>query len=451
MICSSRATRLFCDVYNPQSKTYCKRLQVLCPEHSRDPKVPVDEVCGCPLVKNVFELTGEFCRVSKRKCNKHYNWEKLRRAEVDLERVRVVRRPSGQTEEDLEVFVVFHPFLCPQWYKLDELFEQERNVRTAMTNRAGLLALMLHQTIQHDPLTTDLHTVQEIEGDEVEDLKAVLDEAPVDWFEPLEEDEEFDCIGKNDLEDESVAGESERSESVYGSEKAYKKTFHLGPKHHHSPDASGEGYNGDASAENKIKLPLYSASSRRMPVPAINGEIGSEDKTLVCAKCGVSFTGTWYDKQRKRPCCPLCWGTSRCSAALLWESSKGRLGRVTTACDSCAFSPSSSLQVQGASHDPLQKGNTSAAGDLLPLLRLQSRTGVLLKRVAYGGVDLSSSPSQWIPCGQCVGCHNTVNCGQCANCKHRKLSPDSRKRVCRKRKCICPIRKVGRPTFICQI
>uniref|UniRef100_A0A8C7RBB6 CXXC-type zinc finger protein 1 n=1 Tax=Oncorhynchus mykiss TaxID=8022 RepID=A0A8C7RBB6_ONCMY len=125
------ATRLFCDLYNPQSKTYCKRLQVLCPEHSRDPKVPRDEVCGCPLVRNVFEVTGEHCRVSKRKCNKHYNWEKLRRAEVDLERVRV-------------------------WYKLDELFEQERNMRTAMTNRAGLLALMLHQTIQHDPLTTDL-------------------------------------------------------------------------------------------------------------------------------------------------------------------------------------------------------------------------------------------------------------------------------------------------------
>lgn len=127
------ATRLFCDVYNPQSKTYCKRLQVLCPEHSRDPKVSADEVCGCPLVRNVFEPTGEYCRVSKRKCNKHYCWEKLRRAEVDLERVRV-------------------------WYKLDELFEQERNVRTAMTNRAGLLALMLHQTIQHDPVTTDLRS-----------------------------------------------------------------------------------------------------------------------------------------------------------------------------------------------------------------------------------------------------------------------------------------------------
>ncbi|KAM9856007.1 CXXC-type zinc finger protein 1a [Aulostomus maculatus] len=130
------ATRLFCDVYNPQSKTYCKRLQVLCPEHSRDPKVPADEVCGCPLVKDVFEPTGDFCRVSKRKCNKHYCWEKLRRAEVDLERVRV-------------------------WYKLDELFEQERNLRTAMTNRAGLLALMLHQTIQHDPITTDLRSAKD--------------------------------------------------------------------------------------------------------------------------------------------------------------------------------------------------------------------------------------------------------------------------------------------------
>ncbi|XP_063064811.1 CXXC-type zinc finger protein 1a isoform X2 [Engraulis encrasicolus] len=130
------ATRLFCDVYNPHSKTYCKRLQILCPEHSRDPKVPADEVCGCPLVRDVFEPTGEYCRVPKRKCNKHYCWEKLRRAEVDLERVRV-------------------------WYKLDELFEQERNMRTAMTNRAGLLALMLHQTIQHDPVTTDLRTNKE--------------------------------------------------------------------------------------------------------------------------------------------------------------------------------------------------------------------------------------------------------------------------------------------------
>lgn len=67
---------------------------------------------------------------------------------------------SNQIPEELGYLKNHHwsvdQFSGPQWYKLDELFEQERNVRTAMTNRAGLLALMLHQTIQHDPLSTDL-------------------------------------------------------------------------------------------------------------------------------------------------------------------------------------------------------------------------------------------------------------------------------------------------------
>ena len=53
-------------------------------------QVPADEISGCPLVRDVFELTGDFCRLPKRQCNRHYCWEKLRRAEVDLERVRVV-------------------------------------------------------------------------------------------------------------------------------------------------------------------------------------------------------------------------------------------------------------------------------------------------------------------------------------------------------------------------
>lgn len=122
--------------------------------------MPADEVCGCPLVRDVFELTGDFCRLPKRQCNRHYCWEKLRRAEVDLERVRVVGFDGrcGQGEVGLPELFLMAPLLPWQWYKLDELFEQERNVRTAMTNRAGLLALMLHQTIQHDPLTTDLRS-----------------------------------------------------------------------------------------------------------------------------------------------------------------------------------------------------------------------------------------------------------------------------------------------------
>ncbi|ELK23930.1 CpG-binding protein [Myotis davidii] len=132
-VSGNRATRLFCDVYDPTSERYCKRLQVLCPEHSKDPKVSSDEVCGCPLVHNVFEPTGNFCCLPKCLCIHHYCWEKLRRAEVDLERVRAL-------------------------YKLELLSEQEHKVRTSMRNRTGLLGLMLHQTIQHDPLTNDLRS-----------------------------------------------------------------------------------------------------------------------------------------------------------------------------------------------------------------------------------------------------------------------------------------------------
>lgn len=119
---------MFCDYFNPQQKTYCKRLKVLCPEHTKERKIGNDEVCGCPTISNVFEEKNDFCRVSKRKCAKHFCWEKLRRAEIDLERLR-------------------------QWMKLDELFEQERNIRMAMSNRMGVLGLMLHQTIDHDPMT----------------------------------------------------------------------------------------------------------------------------------------------------------------------------------------------------------------------------------------------------------------------------------------------------------
>lgn len=116
---------MFCDFYNPASKTYCKRLRVLCPEHCKKPKISDTDVCGCPLVKNTFELTGEFCCAPKKNCFRHFFWEKIRRAEIDCERVR-------------------------QWLKMDELMEQERQVRSSMASRAGVLHLMLHSTYNHE-------------------------------------------------------------------------------------------------------------------------------------------------------------------------------------------------------------------------------------------------------------------------------------------------------------
>lgn len=58
---------------------------------------------------------------------------------------------------------------------------------------------------------------------EIEDEKATGGEPPIDWFEPLEDDDDDDT--RNDPEEDSVAGESERSESVAGSEKAFKKMY----------------------------------------------------------------------------------------------------------------------------------------------------------------------------------------------------------------------------------
>ena len=116
---------MFCDFFNPKDQTYCKRLQVLCPEHNPDPKFLDDEVCGYPIQKEIFAKPSEFCRLSKKSCQPHVFWEKLRRAEIDMERVR-------------------------QWMKVDELIEQERVVRAAMLNRAGVLGLLLHSTFNHE-------------------------------------------------------------------------------------------------------------------------------------------------------------------------------------------------------------------------------------------------------------------------------------------------------------
>ncbi|KAJ7370820.1 CXXC-type zinc finger protein 1 [Desmophyllum pertusum] len=119
------AGNLFCDYYNSQQKIYCKRLRVLCPEHTKEPKISAKDVCGCPLVTDVFDESGDFCRAAKRTCLKHYCWEKLRRAGIDLQRIQ-------------------------QWLKLEEAYEQERSLSFAAARRGGVLGLLLHTTVCHE-------------------------------------------------------------------------------------------------------------------------------------------------------------------------------------------------------------------------------------------------------------------------------------------------------------
>uniref|UniRef100_A0A8C4ISS4 Methyl-CpG binding domain protein 1b n=1 Tax=Dicentrarchus labrax TaxID=13489 RepID=A0A8C4ISS4_DICLA len=205
--------------------------------------------------------------------------------------------------------------------------------------------------------------VQENPEGAKEDDKAASGEPPVDWFEPLEEDDDdANSVGRNDPEEESLAGESERSESVAGSEM----------RSH--PD---EGW---------VEWPLLGDGWKRKEVVRRSGSsIGQKD---------VYYMSPRGDRLR-----------SRVELASVLE------GLI----DLSTFE---------------YKTGKFYEGEAQPI-RVRNRVKVL-----------------WIPCGQCVGCHNTVNCGQCANCKHGLQSPESRKRICRKRKCICPIRKIFLPTLI---
>ncbi len=124
---------MFCDNYNTQTKMYCKRLKVMCPEHEKEKKVNDNEVCGYPLAKpnELFEDSeNEICLASKRNCSLHHKWEKLRRAQIDLEKLRTHLR-------------------------LEELFEQKRMNETALGQRGNLVSLLTNKTIVNSPTGPD--------------------------------------------------------------------------------------------------------------------------------------------------------------------------------------------------------------------------------------------------------------------------------------------------------
>ncbi|XP_054641158.1 methyl-CpG-binding domain protein 1b isoform X2 [Dunckerocampus dactyliophorus] len=97
----------------------------------------------------------------------------------------------------------------------------------------------------------------------------------------------------------------------------YTLTPNHWPKNSHSDQTAvseqstvGKSYQ-NAGSDNvvpSIKIKIHRPSSSR-PLPSINGEIATEENQLKCWRCGVLFTGTWYDRQRKRPFCPTCWAS----------------------------------------------------------------------------------------------------------------------------------------------
>lgn len=55
-----------------------------------------------------------------------------------------------------------------QWLRMDELLEKERQIRTSMVNRAGVLALMLHSTYNHEVME-QIKKVQQDQSSSIQD------------------------------------------------------------------------------------------------------------------------------------------------------------------------------------------------------------------------------------------------------------------------------------------
>ena len=79
-------------------------------------QVAPHEACGCPLSNDQLEETTDLCCVSKRNCTRHYCWEKLRRAQIDGERVRQVDTSNEHTsalyENTVESRIPYNPLIC---------------------------------------------------------------------------------------------------------------------------------------------------------------------------------------------------------------------------------------------------------------------------------------------------------------------------------------------------
>lgn len=66
-------------------------------------QVGPQDVCGCPLEADFPFKSSEakrYCQNLKKSCLKHYSWEKLRRAEIDQEKLNLV---SSQLEQLLSM------------------------------------------------------------------------------------------------------------------------------------------------------------------------------------------------------------------------------------------------------------------------------------------------------------------------------------------------------------
>ncbi|KAM9536513.1 methyl-CpG-binding domain protein 1b isoform 16-T17 [Salvelinus alpinus] len=330
-------------------------------------------------------------------------------------------------------------------------------------------------------------------------------EPPIDWFEPLEDDNyEDDTQGldmglamgerhinsRGDAEEESVAG-SERSGSVAGSERNIKNNNNLFSVYRRKKrvkteegwedcPALGEGWKRKAvvrrsgSSVGQSDVYYMSPSNERVRSRVELSKVLADtlDMTMFDYKAGV-FRGAGQPKTlrlrkiRKDHSTSVDCGFSSESSSMGTPSRDPQLQHITPPRPNTSLTQISSASVahdvEGMKHgatklpwSPVSALSVSINGKAgsepsfcVCTICDNSYTGFEYERQmknpccpkCRGKNPVYQRFRKWIPCANCKACLTTEDCGSCANCK-KALNPDSRKPVsCRKRKCLCPIRK----------
>ncbi|XP_053724112.1 methyl-CpG-binding domain protein 1b isoform X2 [Synchiropus splendidus] len=247
-------------------------------------------------------------------------------------------------------------------------------------------------------------------------------------------------------------------------------TCFLLPKHTETT-VKPEPPNGDS-----IKLPLPSAS-RHTPLPAINGEAASQESILECSRCGISFTGTKYDKKRKKPCCASCWAFKTKEHPMIrfrkWIPCGQCMGCLTTVnCGQCANCRngfqgtelrkricskrrcSCPIRKGLAVNPAVKKAEVEEVEDISNQFQPTPTECVTLKSSDTENVSLNPDPEDdedmstdddddWHKkrkrraCGECKACLCRRDCGTCDFCVDKpKFGGSNKKRQkCRLRQC----------------
>lgn len=123
--------------------------------------------------------TSKYCRIPRKKCTRHVAWERLRRGEIDLKRVH-------------------------QWWKLEESYEQERQLRLEISNRNNVLGVMLNNTYDHsNDASTELDNKSDVAKTEANGLDNVEKTGSMDMERNIDKDEKDRENVKHDETDAS--------------------------------------------------------------------------------------------------------------------------------------------------------------------------------------------------------------------------------------------------------